>query len=552
MEELFEKYNDEQNIDIFPDGKIFRISYDSSVRKLKIVCKKYELFEDLRKSFSAPNQASFFMSRYGYKIEDKVYAINKFGYFSSGLVFDVLDYIKQTYGSTSVLAISKNCLQYILDNITPLKSELQNKDKLVANIADDVGRNNELIKNGKHAFEYRDYQKNAISYLIYNGYGRGLIEIPTAGGKSFILANFIWNILKYYDRKLKTLILVPNKQLVEQFYKDLIDYGYSQYELTRFTAGLKKHEAFNPDAKIIIANRQYIFKNINKLPKVDILICDEVHQCTSESTKEFIERLNCKIKIGCSGTIPRDKYQRWQLIGMFGRIVYTEDIIKLQESGFISKLNITLLKIIDNVVENDRNMLFHTNSLRKYRPDETGYSEIEFDEAVKAEDEYFVKHYKDLYKPVFEYLFNLNTNTLILFDRIEIGKNLFEYAKELYLNKKDVFYIDGSINVKDREFARESFEKCDGNLLIAQSSIMSTGVNIKRLTNLVFLTSSKSFSRVIQSIGRTLRLHESKDAAHLIDVSFNFKYSQRHLNERLKLYKEMYNKKPDKIYTFEI
>jgi superfamily II DNA or RNA helicase len=237
---------------------------------------------------------------------------------------------------------------------------------------------------------------------------------------------------------------------------------------------------------------------------------------------------------------------------MFGRIVYTEDIIKLQESGFISKLNITLLKIIDNVVENDRNMLFHTNSLRKYRPDETGYSEIEFDEAVKAEDEYFVKHYKDLYKPVFEYLFNLNTNTLILFDRIEIGKNLFEYAKELYLNKKDVFYIDGSINVKDREFARESFEKSDGNLLIAQSSVMSTGVNIKRLTNLVFLTSSKSFSRVIQSIGRTLRLHESKDAAHLIDVSFNFKYSQRHLNERLKLYKEMYNKKPDKIYMFEI
>ena len=282
MEEFFEKYNDEQNIDIFPDGKIFRISYDSSVRKLKIVCKKYELFEDLRKSFSAPNQASFFMSRYGYKIEDKVYAINKFGYFSSGLVFDVLDYIKQTYGSTSVLAISKNCLQYILDNITPLKSELQNKDKLVANIADDVGRNNELIKNGKHAFEYRDYQKNAISYLIYNGYGRGLIEIPTAGGKSFILANFIWNILKYYDRKLKTLILVPNKQLVEQFYKDLIDYGYSQYELTRFTAGLKKHEAFNPDAKIIIANRQYIFKNINKLPKVDILIADE---CLPGETK---------------------------------------------------------------------------------------------------------------------------------------------------------------------------------------------------------------------------------------------------------------------------
>ena len=81
---------------------------------------------------------------------------------------------------------------------------------------------------------------------------------------------------------------------------------------------------------------------------------------------------------------------------------------------------------------------------------------------------------------------------------------------------------------------------------------MSTGVNIKRLNNLVFLTSSKSFSRVIQSIGRTLRLHESKTTAHLIDVSFNFKYSQRHLGDRLKLYKEMYNKKPDRTLNFAI
>jgi hypothetical protein len=58
----FEKYNDEQNIEIFPDGKIFRISYDSSVRKLKIISKKYEWLEDLRNAFSAPNNSAFFMS----------------------------------------------------------------------------------------------------------------------------------------------------------------------------------------------------------------------------------------------------------------------------------------------------------------------------------------------------------------------------------------------------------------------------------------------------------------------------------------------------------
>jgi len=444
----FEKYADEKNIELFPNGKLFRLSFDSSVRKFRITSKKHESLQDLRNAFSAPNTSSFFMQQYGYKTESKLYAINKFGYFSQGLIFEILQWIKQNYIDLSVLAMSNNCKQYIEDYVTPLKNYFAGKQHVVSNISDDVGRNNELANTGKNRYQFRDYQENSIKYLLWNGYGRGLIEIPTAGGKSFILANFIWNILKNVDRTYKTLLLVPNKQLVEQFYKDLIDYGYSVHELTRFTAGLKGRDQFNNDAKIIIANRQYVFKNAKLLPKVDVLICDEAHTCCAESTKEFIERLNCKIKIGCSGTLPREKYQRWQLIGMFGRIVYTEDIVKLQNEGFISKLKITLLKITDTVVENDRNFLFHVHSLKKYMPDEFGYSEIAFDEANKAEHEYFEKHYAELYKPVFDYLFNLHTNTLILFDRIEVGKNIFEYAKQLYAGKKEVFYIDGSIDVK--------------------------------------------------------------------------------------------------------
>ena len=120
-------------------------------------------------------------------------------------------------------------------------------------------------------------------------------------------------------------------------------------------------------------------------------------------------------------------------------------------------------------------------------------------------------------------------------------------------NQKDVYYIDGSIDVNTRENVRNEFEKQDGNLLIAQSATFATGINVKRLTNLVFLTSSKSFSRTIQSIGRTLRLHSSKNEAHLFDVSWlPFKYSQKHLSERLQIYKQMYNKIPDEIINFTI
>ena len=81
----------------------------------------------------------------------------------------------------------------------------------MSNISDDIGRNNELMRDGKTPYLYREYQEEAVKKLLFKGYGKGMIEIPTAGGKSFILANFIWNMLKLFDNKLKSLILVPNK-----------------------------------------------------------------------------------------------------------------------------------------------------------------------------------------------------------------------------------------------------------------------------------------------------------------------------------------------------
>ena len=42
-----------------------------------------------------------------------------------------------------------------------------------------------------------------------------MIEVPTGAGKSFIIANFIWNIYKNIDKSMKFLILVPNTQLVQ-------------------------------------------------------------------------------------------------------------------------------------------------------------------------------------------------------------------------------------------------------------------------------------------------------------------------------------------------
>ena len=554
---MLDEYSDKFNniYEAVPQGKVFRLVFDPTTKNFRLICKDNYAFDEIRKAFSVKNDAAFFSERYGFRAEEFLYAINKFGFFAPGMLFDIMQWIKDSYGTANVVAISQNCKKYIDDYLLPLKSICQ-KEFSISNISDDVGRNNERLREGKQQFVFRDYQEEAIKKLFFSGYGRGLIEVPTAGGKSFIIANFIWNVLKNIDRNAKTLILVPSTQLVAQFYSDLVDYGYDQRDIAKFTGGMsKKEKASNciESAKVVIANRQYVFKNKSKLPHFDVLFADEAHTAAASSTREFIDSLDTKVKVGCSGTLPRDKYAKWQLAGMFGKTLYKVNITDLQDKGYISNVDITLLKIRSKQIDADKSLLFSLNTSIKFNADavDAGESDVMFNDAYIAEKEYFNKWYRDLYKPVFEYLSSLKSNTLMLFDRIDIGTGLYEYAKEVYVDK-NVFYIDGSTKVQAREDIRSLFEKSDGNLLIAQNAVMSTGVNIKRLTNLVFLTSSKSFTRTIQSIGRTLRLHESKNKAHIIDLSWNMKYSQRHLAERLKIYKQMYGKTQNKTIEIKI
>ena len=193
----------------FPGNKLFRLQFDDVTMCLQLTSKRQDLLEEIREAFSVDNPGAFFTERYGYKAEKKLYVINKFGYFLPGLVHHVLEWIKTQYGSLDCLAVSSKCAKYIRDYMTPLKDEVSQKFEM-SNVSEDLGRNTERARDGLPKFEYRDYQREALEALFFKGQGRGMIEIPTAGGKSFIIANYIWNMWKNVDRSMKFLILVPN------------------------------------------------------------------------------------------------------------------------------------------------------------------------------------------------------------------------------------------------------------------------------------------------------------------------------------------------------
>ncbi len=70
-------------------------------------------------------------------------------------------------------------------------------------------------------------------------------------------------------------------------------------------------------------------------------------------------------------------------------------------------------------------------------------------------------------------------------------------------------------------------ESVKNAILVASYGTFAVGVNVRRLHHLVFASPSKSRYRVLQSIGRGLRLHPSKRIVYVMDVIDDLRHNGR-------------------------
>ncbi len=93
----------------------------------------------------------------------------------------------------------------------------------------------------------------------------------------------------------------------------------------------------------------------------------------------------------------------------------------------------------------------------------------------------------------------------------------------------NIFYIDGSVSGTDREAIRRAVEDEENAILIASLGTTSTGVSINKLHHMIAASPSKSKIKVLQSIGRMLRKHNTKQEAVLYDIVDDLQYKS-HVN----------------------
>lgn len=357
----------------------------------------------------------------------------------------------------------------------------------------------------------RDYQYYTV-YLALK-YNRGLYLSPTGSGKSLM----IYSLVRYYhatDKKI--LIIVPTTSLVEQMVKDFTDYGWNADEyIHKIYSGQEK----NSDKPIIISTWQSIYKFPKRyFDDIDCVIGDEAHLFKSKSLTGIMKKLhNAKYRFGFTGTLDGTKTHKWVLEGLFGhceKVTKTDDLIK---KGYLSNLRIKIL-------------------LCKH--------EYQFFEDYHQEMDYLVTNKKrnNLIKNLVS---DIEGNTLVLFNYVEKhGEPLYELINSTVGDNRKVFFVHGCIDTEDREAVRSIAEKEDNAIIIASYGTFSTGINIKRLHNIIFASPSKSRIRNLQSIGRVLRKGEGKEIATLYDIADDISsktrqnYTLRHLQERIKIYQE--------------
>ena len=356
------------------------------------------------------------------------------------------------------------------------------------------------------AIMMRDDQVEVVNRFIENP--QALQEVATGAGKTIMTAT-LSQLCEPYGR---TMVIVPNKSLVEQTEEDFINVGldvgvyYGDRKELNKTHTICTWQSLNILDKKSKNSEHEIVTLAEFLDGVQCVIVDEVHMAKADVLKNLLTQnfCNAAIRWGLTGTVPKEDYESQIIFASIGPVVGGIKAYELQEMGILSNLHVNILQLVD---------------LREFK----SYAE-ELKYLVTNKDR--MNYVSGVIKQLSE-----TGNTLVLVNRIDTGNTLIELLD-------DAVFISGEVKTKDRKEEYKEHATNDNKVTVATYGVAAVGINIPRIFNLVLLEPGKSFVRVIQSIGRGIRKAEDKDFVQIWDITSTCKYAKRHLTERKRFYKE--------------
>ena len=354
--------------------------------------------------------------------------------------------------------------------------------------------------------ELRDYQVEIINNFLENP--QCIQEVATGAGKTIMTASLSWNVEPYG----RSIVIVPNKSLVTQTEKDYVNLGLDvgvyfgdrkDYNRTHTICTWQSLNNLLKDTKSGEAD----FTIQDFLDNVVCVIVDEVHMAKAEALKTLLTGVMAHVPIrwGLTGTVPKEKFESQALLVGLGPVIGRLSANELQQQGVLAQCHVNIVQLVDYVEYKDY------QSELKYLLEESGRLDTIADLVTRV---------------------NETGNTLVLVDRVAAGQALVDR-----LGDRAVF-VSGATKGTKRQAEYDAVATATDKIIVATYGVAAVGINIPRIFNLVMLEPGKSFTRVIQSIGRGIRKAEDKDHVAIWDITSTCKFSKRHLTKRKAFYRE--------------
>lgn len=368
----------------------------------------------------------------------------------------------------------------------------------------------------------RDFQTSLVKKVIQNKRLVGLSA--TSSGKSLV----IYILLRWFieqsrilndDENKKILIIVPSTILVDQLYNDFKDYSVlNKFDVDKYIAKIYGGKDKISKHRIKISTWQ----SLQNMPDeyfedFSVVICDEVHKAKAKVLTSIIRKCyNSEYRIGLTGSLDNSLTNKTIIMGLFGQVHKIINAKELIERGVAAKPEITI-----NIIEHTENA-----------PNDMSYNdEVSYFRNNEKRSQYII-----------ELLKKLNGNTMIL--AVNVGEMIIplsEMIKEA-VPGKNVLVIHGDTPSEDRIAIRDILESTDDNVLVCSYETVGTGFSVKNIQNMIFAQSYKSIIKIVQAIGRGIRIKSGKTKVFIHDIIDVFSeklntYSYAHGVERMRIYK---------------
>ena len=348
----------------------------------------------------------------------------------------------------------------------------------------------------------RPYQQAAIASIygyFQNNKGNPLVIIPTAGGKSLVMAAFIEGVLKAWPDQ-RILIVTHVRELIAQNHAEMIGL-WPEAPAGIYSAGLGKREA---QARVLFAGIQSIHRRAREIGHTDLVLIDEAHLIPGNSSttyRRFLDALsaiNPALKvIGLTATPFRTDSGMLHegKSALFTDIAFEAPVRELIDQGYLSPLvSKQPATQLDVSKVGTRAGDFIARDLA---------AAVDQDAITRAAVAEIIDYGKD------------RKSWLAFCSGVDHARHVAEEFQRRGITCRTIF---GDTPKDERDAIIAAFKRGDIRAL-ASMGVLTTGFNAPGVDLIALLRPTKSAGLYVQMVGRGTRLAEGKENCLVLDFA---------------------------------